>query len=148
LKRGTYIWITLLLAAAAVAPLSAQEVAGPPSGEQFFVDRAFRDATYEHELRFSRTADEIDFWNDQRAFEQRLFQANPLQYRAYLQGKRLSYREHQDSCKGTCGHGDYYLRQASFYLQYDSGDEGDFLTLTQLEGDRGWEVSYAPANHK
>ena len=147
MKRGTYIWILLLLAAASAAPLGAQEAAVPASGEQFFLDRAFRDAAYEHKLRFSRTADEIDFWNDQRTFEQRLYQSNPALYRAYLKGKRISYRKHQESCRGTCGHGDYYLRQASFYLQYDSGDAGDFLTLTQLEGDRGWEVSYAPAKH-
>lgn len=139
---------TFLLVTATLFGVSGQDDRGLSTGEQFYQDRAFTDAKYEHQLQFARTADEIDFWNDQRTFEQQLFQKHPARYRTYLKAKRISYMKHQGVCKGSCGHGDYYLRQASFYLQYNATEESDFLTLIQLKGDRGWEVSYSAGSHR
>lgn len=147
MKRSHFIW-TLLLVVAAASPGVAQGGAGASQGESFYLEQAIRDGQYEHQLRFARASDEMDFWNDQRAFEQELFSSSPEHYRMYLMGKRRSYMEHQGACQAACGHGDYYLRQASFYLQHNSGADSDLLTLTPLKGERGWEVTYAPINQQ
>jgi len=109
---------------------------------------AARDAEYEHELVFLNSVDEADYWNDQRVFEQKLLERNPAFYRRYLQGKKKSYSKHRESCDSQCAHGDYYFRQASFYLQYNSGEDGVFLTLIQSGNAGGWKVSFADSkNH-
>ena len=100
------------------------------------------DADIEHRLSFSQPADEVDYWNDQRAFEQQLFEQYPDHYRTYLAGKKLAYQRHQKSCNTSCSHGDYYYRQASFYLQYEHGDQQAILTFYKAEATEGWEVSY------
>lgn len=112
--------------------------------EWFYMEQATRDAEYEHQLHFKNQSDEIDFWTDQRRFEQALSQKDMGNYKAYRKGKKLAYLKHTVVCKTTCGHGDYYLRQASLYLQYDSGDVHSYLTFSELERGRGWEVSYLP----
>jgi hypothetical protein len=101
-----------------------------------------RDAAIEHRLRFAQPADEVDYWNDQRAFEQRLYEQYPDHYRLYLAGKKLAYQRHQQACNTSCSHGDYYYRQASFYMQYDPGDQEAILTFYKAAATDGWEVSY------
>lgn len=108
---------------------------------------AGRDAAYEHSLVFTKPVDEADFWNDQRDFEQGLLEHNPEFYRNYLQGKKDSYLRHREICDLHCSHGDYYYRQASFYLQHDSGNDGALLTLIRSKQTGVWEVSYADGNH-
>ena len=134
------IWIFFL--AILVAYQSAgQDIAGLASDEQRYLEQAFRDAEHEQGLVFSNQSDEQDFWNDQRAFEQTLFHKHPDSYRVYLYGKHIAYLDHLESCSEACGHGDYYFRQASFYSQFNYRDKEVLLTLIQLKGDRGWEVS-------
>lgn len=141
MEKRYFIWIYCLIIAITY-PSMAQEVTRLTSEEQRHLERALADAAYEQELRFSSLADEVDFWNDQRAFEQALFQRHPEFYEVYLYGKHIAYQEHLEDCSVQCGHGDYFQRQASFYSQYTARDEGVFLTLTQMKDARGWEVSY------
>ena len=112
------------------------------ASEWFYIEKAMQDAVYEHDLHFKNQSDEIDFWTDQRRFEQALSQKNLRDYRAYRQGKKLAYLQHTEVCKITCGHGDFYLRQASMYLQFDEGTTHSYVTFSELERGRGWEVSY------
>jgi hypothetical protein len=142
LKTGAVIWF-LILSGACFIPVSAQEPGGGGVEVMACVNLAIRDAEHEHKLVFAKSVDEADYWNDQRAFEQQMLERNPAHYRSYLQGKKKSYLKHKDTCGSGCSHGDYYHRQASFYLQYDSGEKGPFLTLIQSENTKGWEVSYA-----
>jgi hypothetical protein len=141
LKRKNCIWFFPLLLLSA-APLAGQQYAAGPKVGTSFSDRALRDADIEHRLHFSQPADEVDYWNDQRAFEQRLYEKQPDSYRMYLAGKKLAYQRHQQACSPSCKHGDYYLRQASFYLQYDAGDQEAILPFYKAEAANGWEVSY------
>jgi hypothetical protein len=129
------------------APLWAQEPGAGTAHKEAFTTLAIRDADYEHNLVFTNSVDEADYWNDQRVFEQKLLERNPSFYMRYLQGKKNSYSKHRESCDSRCAHGDYYYRQASFYLQYNSGDDGVFLTLTQSKNAEGWKVSYADMKH-
>ncbi|MDM9630180.1 hypothetical protein [Robiginitalea aurantiaca] len=116
--------------------------------EWFYMEQASRDAEYEHQLRFSHQTDEIDFWNDQRRFEQELSQTNLRQYQAYRKAKKIAYLKHTEVCKGACGHGDYYLRQASLYLQFDADDSHPYMTFSEVKRGRGWQVSYLPTQNK
>jgi hypothetical protein len=146
LKKGAFIW-SLVLAGIFQAPLWAQEPQVVPSQANTYAALAIRDAEYEHNLVFSNSVDEADYWHDQRVFEQKLLKRSPSFYMRYLQGKKNSYSEHRESCDSHCAHGDYYYRQASFYLQYDSGDEGGFLTLIQSENAGEWKVSVVDMKH-
>lgn len=143
--------LPILLLSTAIFPVLAQEsglardLAGNSEMEWFYMEQAGRDATYEHQLRFVSQADEIDFWDDQRRFEQELSQANLNHYQAYRKGKKMAYLDHTQVCKVSCGHGDYYLRQASLYLQYEDGDPHPYMTFKAVERGRGWEVSYLPS---
>lgn len=121
---------------------TGQEIYSPNTTDQFFYEKAGKDARIEHNQRFVSLADETDFWDDQRAYEQDLFTANLQAYQIYLRGKRAAYLRHQADCSQECVHGDYYNRQAAFYLQFNPKSENGFMTLTQLQGHRGWELTY------
>ncbi len=145
MKKGTFIW-TLLLAGVSLVPLFSQEAAADTARMEAYTAMAGRDAAHEHSLVFTKAADEADFWNDQRVFEQGLLEHNPEFYRTYLQGKKVAYLSHRESCDSRCNHGDYYFRQASFYLQHDSGKNGALLTLIKSNQTGVWEVSYTAGN--
>jgi hypothetical protein len=140
--------VPILLLNVSLVPVLAQENNGlselePLSKSQsFYMEQATRDAEYEHGLQFKNQSDEIDFWTDQRRFEHALSQKNLQNYKAYRQGKKRAYLKHTEICKVTCGHGDFYLRQASLYLQFDAGTARSYVTFSELERGRGWEVSY------
>ncbi|MEJ2584537.1 MAG: hypothetical protein P8Z38_05665 [Robiginitalea sp.] len=146
MKNVAFIWF-LFLSGVSHAPLFAQAPSGSTASIEAYAALASRDAEYEHGIVFSKSGDEADYWNDQRVFEQKLLERNPLSYRSYLQGKKMAYLKHGEICDTRCGHGDYYYRQASFYLQYNTGDDGVFLTLIQSENAGGWEVTYAGVKH-
>lgn len=146
MKKGAIIGF-LILAGACLIQVSAQELPRSTAEVSAYVSLAMRDAEHEHELMFTSTGDEADYWNDQRSFEQKLLEHNPALYRGYLQGKKISYLDHGKTCGSACGHGDFYYRQASLYLQYDSGDKGSILTLIQSHRAGVWEVSYASGKH-
>ena len=140
--------VPMLLLNATLMPVLAQENSGLSDlerlskSEWFYMEQATRDAEYEHGLQFKNQSDEIDFWTDQRRFEHALSQKNLQNFRAYRQGKKLAYLKHTEVCKATDGHGDFYLRQASLYLQFDAGTAHSYVTFSELERGRGWEVSY------
>ena len=147
MKKGAFIW-SLFLAGISLAPLWAQEPSGGAKHVEAYAALASRDAEYEHSLVFSTLVDEADYWNDQRVFEQKLLEHGPATYMTYLRGKKKSYLKHGQTCDSQCGHGDYYYRQASFYMQYDSGDDGVFLILVQSEKAGEWQLSYAGGKHR
>ena len=142
------LMLLILLLNATLMPVIAQENSGVTGlerlskSEWFYMEQAAKDAEYEHGLQFKNQSDEIDFWTDQRRFEQALSRQNLENYRAYRQGKKLAYLKHTEVCKATDGHGDFYLRQASLYLQFDAGTAHSYVTFSELERGRGWEVSY------
>ncbi len=140
MRTWKFIWI-FCLASVVTYQSAGQEFTRLASEEQRYLDRALRDAEHEQGLVFSSQSDEHDFWNDQRAFEQALFYKHPDYYRIYLYGKHVAYLNHLETCTQECGHGDYFFRQASFYSQFNYRDKEVLLTLIQLKGDRGWEVS-------
>ena len=147
MKKVAFIW-TLFLAGVFLAPLWAQKPSEGATHFEAYATLASRDAEYEHGLVFLTSADEVDYWNDQRVFEQKLLERSPAFYMNYLQGKKQAYLKHRETCDTKCSHGDYYYRQASFYMQYDSGDDGVFLTLIQSGKAGEWQLSYAGGNHR
>lgn len=146
-RKTAIIWF-LCLASAPLSGVAGQDFHADAREVGAFTDRAMRDAAYEHGLRFSNAVDEADYWNDQRDFEQQLFEQYPTQYLGYLLGKKRAYQKHRETCDSGCGHGDFYYRQASFYLQYDPKDEGAFLTLTRGEDTTGWQVASIPRKNR
>lgn len=147
MKKGALIG-SLVLAGVFLAPLWAQVPSSAAAQTGAYAALATRDAEYEHQLVFSNSVDEADYWNDQRVFEQKLLEQNPAFYRRYLQSKKKSYSKHRENCGSQCIHGDYYYRQASFYLQYDSGNGEVLLTLIQSENAEGWKVSLADSRQQ
>jgi hypothetical protein len=125
----------------------ASDLSGFTEMELFYIAQAGRDASYEHQLHFAHQSDEIDFWNDQRRFEQELSQSDLQHYLAYRSGKKMAYLKHTEVCQTECGHGDYYLRQASLYLQFDAGDQRPYMTFSEVKRGRGWEISYLPTQN-
>ncbi|UJH68720.1 hypothetical protein [Allomuricauda sp. SCSIO 65647] len=84
--------------------------------ESFYSALAKADAHYEQSLPAMSIEDELDFWNDQEAFEQRLSKTNPRAYQIYLNSKGNAYREYLRFCGSECQHGDQFFRKASFYM--------------------------------
>ena len=81
----------------------------------FYLELGFKDALYEQTMASEPYEDEADFWKDQKAFEHMLKQKDRKAYQNYLNGKHISYGQHQKHCDESCGHSDLYLRQASYY---------------------------------
>jgi hypothetical protein len=88
----------------------------------FYTAMAQKDALFEQAIHLDAEEDEVDFWNDQKKFEQDLKQKNYTAYKAYLQGKNEAYNLHEQDCDTSCKHGEYYKLQASFYYTYGSPD--------------------------
>lgn len=84
---------------------------------EFYANRAWQDADYEQQRIWLTEEDEVDYWTDQRNFENILHQAYPERFQVYLDNKRAAYREHQSHCGDNCQHGDYYQLQAAYYFQ-------------------------------
>jgi len=88
----------------------------------FYAAMAQKDALFEQSIPLDVEEDEMDFWRDQKKFEQDLKQNNYTAYKAYLQGKNEAYYFHEQHCDSSCNHGEYYYLQASFYYTYGSKD--------------------------
>lgn len=106
----------LLMLICGMLSLNAQ--GGTKASLQFFEDKAWQDATFEQGLHWSNAEDELDFWKDQRKFEERLMKSDRAAYLAYLSQKKEAYLQHRESCDKSCEHGDFYYLQASYYTQY------------------------------
>lgn len=94
----------------------------------FFTKMGNSDGLYEQGVRFSAEQDELDYWNDQRAFEKALLRQKPEAYRDYLLAKQAVYAAHRTLCDLTCKHGDYYWLQAAFYIQFGPENQGEFTS--------------------
>ena len=80
--------------------------------------RAQADATYEQRVQWQTPEDELDYWTDQRNFEEVLEKRFFQGYQTYIRTKQAVYRDHRAFCAAACGHGDYYELQAAFYAQF------------------------------
>ncbi|MBO0323789.1 hypothetical protein J0X14_15875 [Muricauda sp. CAU 1633] len=96
----------------------------------FYERLAERDAAYEQSVQFSNEQDERDYWNDQKNFENLLQQKNPKAYQVYISNKAPSYIDHIEQCQSECVHGDFYKREAAFFLLKASQDPLRELSLS------------------
>jgi anthranilate/para-aminobenzoate synthase component I len=94
-----------------------------------YANRAWQDAAYEQQINWITEDDEMDYWTDQRNFENILHKAYPEGFQVYINNKRAAYREHQLQCGDNCDHGDYYQLQASYYFQNGVPMAADSLYL-------------------
>jgi hypothetical protein len=99
----------------------------------FYIQMAEKDARYEHSLQLDLVEDEADFWKDQKNFELGLKQTNYNAYKAYIQGKKEAYSEHEIHCDGACDHGAYYFAQASFYALHGTSA---YATISEINQER------------
>lgn len=88
----------------------------------FYFRQGQNDATLEQSLVFSSEQDELDYWKDQRAYEQALQERNKREFTAYILAKQLVYSAHDHSSTKACEHGDYFHLRASYYAQFVSED--------------------------
>lgn len=116
-------WLILVLVVI-LLPLNinAQVIDAKKEVIAFYTAMAQKDALFEQAIHLDAEEDEVDFWNDQKKFEQDLKQKNYTAYKAYLQGKNKAYSLHEQQCNTSCKHGEHYDRQASFYYTYGSFD--------------------------
>ena len=83
----------------------------------FYEQKALEDAAYEQMVTWNSEEDELDYWQDQRNFEEALHESNLRGYQVYLNTKRKVYMAHWAACGTQCQHGDYFQLQAAYYLQ-------------------------------
>ncbi len=125
MKRSiTYLLILITCLPWGVRP---QEDKGGESDASFYRSMAIDDALLEQSLNFALEEDEMDYWKDQRNFENTLKQENYTAYKTYIYFKRRSYLEHKQSCDIASEHGKGYKKQASFYFihgQRSFSDQG------------------------
>lgn len=122
------VYITLLVALMGQTLAWAQKDAG-----SFFSNMGHSDGVSEQLVHFSAEQDELDYWNDQRAFEQALLRQKPDAFGLYMEAKHNVYAAHQPLCDAQCDHGDYYWLQASYYIQFGP-DKLDAYTSAGKEG--------------
>ncbi|NNE02269.1 MAG: hypothetical protein HKN52_03805 [Eudoraea sp.] len=102
--------------------INSQEIDTKKEVIAFYTAMAKKDALFEQAIQLDAEDDEVDFWNDQKKFEQDLKHKDYTAYKAYLQGKNEAYNLHEQHCDTSCKHGEYYNLQASFYYTYGSLD--------------------------
>lgn len=88
----------------------------------FFEQLAFKDADYEQSLVLNNEKDELDFWEDQKRYEQDLMNSDKAAYRSYMKAKKDAYHEHFQKCSSNCNHTKQNLKRAEEYLS--SSQEG------------------------
>jgi hypothetical protein len=99
--------------------LIAQELQTKAHQLVFIQKLAMEDAHYEHSLVFSRRDDEMDFWGDQKNYEQELKISDPQKYFAYIAAKKEAYEQQALYCDQQCKHGSYYQLRALYYRLYE-----------------------------
>ncbi len=102
---------------------------------KFFFDLGLKDAKHELSILNSIEEDAVDFWSDQRVFEELLHKKSPSFHQSYLNGKSVVYRQHQIHCGERCSHSEEFSRQIAYYIS-----KGEL----QSEG----EVVYSEKNGK
>lgn len=108
--------------------------------DSFFRQMGLTDGRFEQRMQFVDAQDEMDYWKDQRTFEQSLQGQKPEAYRSYILAKREVYSEHRSHCHPKCPHGNYYWLQASYYAQFGSEVTPRFAQLEQKQsGNKSWQ---------
>jgi len=116
------VWLLFIVVLCLPVELFSQDSYEKANRLSFFEQRARQDAKQEQSLQLKYEEDQIDYWTDQRNFENELKKLSYKVYQVYLKGKRDAYSEHEEQCGGHCDHGDYYYLQADFYFQYGKRD--------------------------
>jgi hypothetical protein len=112
-------------------PVLSEAQETPESSLVFFEQRAYADAVYEHEMEWKSEEDGVDYWSDQRNFEEALEKNDHQAYQVYLHSKRAAYIAHRDKCTSETSHGEYYQLHAAFYYQYGGPEySGDLYIAT------------------
>ncbi|WP_345005538.1 hypothetical protein [Snuella lapsa] len=83
--------------------------------DSYYKRRALEDAKYEQQFKADNEANELAFWEDQKAYEEELKARDRKAYRAYMRRKRKAYAEHYGHCDHHCHHSDRYYHHATFY---------------------------------
>ena len=114
---------------------AAQEAMSGPDNLNFYFQQGQKDATLEQSLFFTNEQDELDYWVDQRIYEQALQKKSPREFTAYMLAKQLVYLRYAHTCSQTCEHGDYFHLQASYYSQFVTEDAEVVLWLQGFNND-------------
>jgi V8-like Glu-specific endopeptidase len=81
----------------------------------YYEMRAKEDAKYEQQLRTDSKEEDEDFWKEQKDYEKELKRRDRVAYRAYMRGKKDTYKAHYHNCDHHCLHSDRYYQYATFY---------------------------------
>lgn len=115
LKMKT-IW-SAIVCLALLLPLIGWGQAMPEQDQiAFYKNLGIQDAKQELAFVGVDQEDELDYWKDQKAFEQLLKKQNQQTYQAYIDGKYLVYAQHQLHCGGKCTHSRVLEAQKAFYV--------------------------------
>lgn len=82
----------------------------------FYYGLGMKDATHELSMNNVDVDDELDFWFDQKQFEQLLKTKNTAHYKAYLNGKYQVYRKYQLLHGEGSFQSEALRKQMAFYL--------------------------------
>jgi len=117
-------FVVLLLIFGYSNSLLAQDSNENPNLEKatFYEQRAKEDAAYEQSLVLNNEKDELDFWKDQKRYEQDLKKSDEAAYSSYMKAKKRAYHEHFQKCSGTCNHTRQNLKRAKEYLSPSNGE--------------------------
>lgn len=113
----------------------AQETRTGADNLNFYFQQGQKDATLEQGLFFSNEQDELDYWVDQRIYEQALQKKSSREFTAYILAKQLVYLKHDHKSSQACEHGDYFHLQASYYAQFVTEDAEVVLWLQRMGTD-------------
>ena len=99
--------------------VGAQQKSAEEEKLSYYEQRALEDAKYEQNLTLDNVDDEVDFWEDQRNYEQELKKRDKKAYKAYMKSKRDAYMAHREHCDHSCHHSDHYYHHTHFYYSYE-----------------------------
>ncbi|MBO0323790.1 hypothetical protein J0X14_15880 [Muricauda sp. CAU 1633] len=124
MKRSGFVLFLLIFTFS--NSILAQNHDGNPNAKKmsFYSQLAQKDAAYEQSLVLHSEKDELDFWKDQKRYEQDLKKSDEAAYRTYMKEKIEAYHQHFASCSISCYHTKQHLEKAKTYLSY-SNEEND-----------------------
>jgi hypothetical protein len=123
MKATKAILAITLLFASAISYGQNQEKDSIIGKEDYYKERAKEDAQFEQEFNSKSKSEDKSFWKDQRAYEKELKKKDKIAHKAYMQGKKDAYAEHNNHCDAHCNHGAYYKFHVSYYYHHDQSYE-------------------------
>jgi uncharacterized protein YxeA len=105
----------ILLITASFSYAQEQENDSKIEKEAYYNKRAKEDARFEQEFNSKSKSEDKKFWKEQKAYEKELSKRDEIAHKAYMEGKRDAYAEHENHCDDHCNHGHYYRYHVSYY---------------------------------